>query len=224
MEEPHQRKQKRKARFNKTLRQTTFSSRYQFHHTVGLKKEKFQEVWQSSMTSIEQQENQWNDRRQMLGKDGKYHDDMRPPSKAERLWWKRWAAEEKELAEAQVTENDANGVHDELLNRLTNGSEDGPTHDRSQTSIRENENENSEQQPVFRKRHYELLGRRQRLRKSEQLKYEEEIEKNFKKRLGEDGDYYYEMMGECYVHGMMDGEAMASQNNEGIRTSVFEIR
>jgi len=42
--------------------------------------------------------------------------------------------------------------------------------------------------------------------------------------MGDDGQWYYEMMGECYVHGMMDGEAMAHQNNEGILTTVFEIR
>jgi len=41
-------------------------------------------------------------------------------------------------------------------------------------------------------------------------------------------DYYtswhYEFLGECYIHGMMDGEAMASQNNEAIMAEVFELR
>jgi hypothetical protein len=36
--------------------------------------------------------------------------------------------------------------------------------------------------------------------------------------------YYYEFFGECYIHGMMDGEAMAVQNNEGIASQVFELR
>jgi hypothetical protein len=35
---------------------------------------------------------------------------------------------------------------------------------------------------------------------------------------------HYEFLGECYIHGMMDGEAMASQNNEGLKTKVFELR
>lgn len=41
-------------------------------------------------------------------------------------------------------------------------------------------------------------------------------------------DYYspysYEFLGECYVHGMMDGEAIAVQNNEELRTKIFELR
>ncbi|KAI9787650.1 MAG: hypothetical protein M1839_000181 [Geoglossum umbratile] len=36
--------------------------------------------------------------------------------------------------------------------------------------------------------------------------------------------YYHSFLGECYIHGMMDGEAMAYQNNEGIRTEEFEFR
>jgi hypothetical protein len=34
----------------------------------------------------------------------------------------------------------------------------------------------------------------------------------------------YEVLGECYVHGMMDGEAMAYQNGKGIRAQIFELR
>lgn len=47
---------------------------------------------------------------------------------------------------------------------------------------------------------------------------------------GEDGWFSYKMLGECYIHGMMDGEAMLLQN-EGdsehpgpIPSVVFEIR
>ena len=54
--------------------------------------------------------------------------------------------------------------------------------------------------------------------------YMEAVHEKFQKNLGTDGEYYYEMLGECYIHGMMDGEAMAHQNNEGIPTTVFEIR
>lgn len=35
---------------------------------------------------------------------------------------------------------------------------------------------------------------------------------------------YFEFLGECYIHGMMDGEAMAYQNDENIRAQVFELR
>ncbi len=68
------------------------------------------------------------------------------------------------------------------------------------------------------------IRQRKKLTKKEREEYEHKIEANFKRKMGEDGQWYYEMMGECYVHGMMDGEAMAHQNNEGIPTTVFEIR
>ena len=35
---------------------------------------------------------------------------------------------------------------------------------------------------------------------------------------------YYQFLGESYVHGMMDGEAMAYQNENGIQAQVFELR
>ena len=44
----------------------------------------------------------------------------------------------------------------------------------------------------------------------------------------EQKDYYspysYEFLGECYIHGMMDGEAIAVQNNEELKTEIFELR
>jgi hypothetical protein len=36
--------------------------------------------------------------------------------------------------------------------------------------------------------------------------------------------YYYELIGECYVHGMMNGEALEWQNKDEIQRQVFEIR
>jgi hypothetical protein len=36
--------------------------------------------------------------------------------------------------------------------------------------------------------------------------------------------YYYQFLGEAYVHGMMDGEAMEYQNTQEIKTSLFELR
>ena len=35
---------------------------------------------------------------------------------------------------------------------------------------------------------------------------------------------YYDFLGECYRHGMMDGEAMLYQNQHSIPARVFELR
>ena len=35
---------------------------------------------------------------------------------------------------------------------------------------------------------------------------------------------YWRMIGECYVHGMMDGEAIAWQNKKEVKAEVFELR
>jgi hypothetical protein len=34
----------------------------------------------------------------------------------------------------------------------------------------------------------------------------------------------YEMIGECYIHGMMDGEALLYQQKKDIKTRTFRIR
>ena len=65
---------------------------------------------------------------------------------------------------------------------------------------------------------------RQRLTPGDAKKYDMKIKANFKALQGKDAKWYYEMLGECYLHGMMDGEAMAYQNNKGIPATVFEIR
>lgn len=48
------------------------------------------------------------------------------------------------------------------------------------------------------------------------------------KRVPEDEEderwYHYLFLGEAYVHGMMDGEAMEYQNMQEIKTSLFELR
>ena len=36
--------------------------------------------------------------------------------------------------------------------------------------------------------------------------------------------YYYEFVGECYLHGMMDGEAIKYQNENEVRAEIFELR
>jgi hypothetical protein len=74
------------------------------------------------------------------------------------------------------------------------------------------------------KGHYFESKQRARLTAAEQDNYMSEVKEKFRSRLGDDGQWYYEMLGECYVHGMMDGEAMAHQNNKEILPTVFEIR
>jgi hypothetical protein len=58
----------------------------------------------------------------------------------------------------------------------------------------------------------------------EYTKNEKELAEKIKARLSEDDYWYHEFLGECYIHGMMDGEAMAYQNNNGVRAQVFEFR
>ena len=36
--------------------------------------------------------------------------------------------------------------------------------------------------------------------------------------------YHFQFFGECYIHGMMNGEAIAVQNDESIAAQVFEVR
>jgi hypothetical protein len=36
--------------------------------------------------------------------------------------------------------------------------------------------------------------------------------------------YFWRMIGECYVHGMMDGEAIAWQNEEEVKPEIFDLR
>ena len=36
--------------------------------------------------------------------------------------------------------------------------------------------------------------------------------------------YFWRMIGECYVHGMMDGEAIAWQNEKEVRPEIFDLR
>ncbi|KAL9114300.1 MAG: hypothetical protein Q9227_001722 [Pyrenula ochraceoflavens] len=74
------------------------------------------------------------------------------------------------------------------------------------------------------KGHYFKPKQRARLTQAEQADYMSKVEETFRSRLGDDGQWYYEMLGECYVHGMMDGEAMAHQNDKVIPQTLFEIR
>ncbi|KAF1847634.1 HET-domain-containing protein [Cucurbitaria berberidis CBS 394.84] len=57
--------------------------------------------------------------------------------------------------------------------------------------------------------------------------YSAKVRTNLRDRLGEEGYFSYQLLGECYIHGMMDGEAMLYQNQgdeDVIPSMVFEIR
>lgn len=56
----------------------------------------------------------------------------------------------------------------------------------------------------------------------EQLEAERQERKN--KAKEEDPHVYYQFIGEAYIHGMMDGEAVRLHINEGIPRRMFEIR
>jgi hypothetical protein len=36
--------------------------------------------------------------------------------------------------------------------------------------------------------------------------------------------HYYKIVGECYLHGMMDGEAFSVKKREGIEKEIFELK
>lgn len=57
---------------------------------------------------------------------------------------------------------------------------------------------------------------------AEQL--DEERQRRKDEAREEDPKVYYEFLGEAYIHGMMDGEAVRRQINEGEPTRMFEIR
>jgi hypothetical protein len=38
------------------------------------------------------------------------------------------------------------------------------------------------------------------------------------------GEHHYELVGDCYVHGMMDGEAFTMQQARNIPQTQFELR
>jgi len=68
---------------------------------------------------------------------------------------------------------------------------------------------------------------RKKLESDKIREYNEKVRENLRERLGEEGYFSYTLLGECYIHGMMDGEAMQHQNEgtEGVIPSmVFEIR
>ena len=65
-----------------------------------------------------------------------------------------------------------------------------------------------------------------RLTEQEKKDYDKGVRDKYMRMMGEDFKFHYRMLGECYVHGTMDGEAMAAQNQkpDQLAVQVFEIR
>jgi hypothetical protein len=71
---------------------------------------------------------------------------------------------------------------------------------------------------------------RQKPQKPEQLrsKRQDDGNDNAEETKAQDSDelFWYEFIGECYVHGMMDGEAVEYQNRNDskMKRRIFELR
>ena len=72
--------------------------------------------------------------------------------------------------------------------------------------------------------HFFTSKERAVLTEDEAAVYMAKVKEKFRKRLGDEERWCYHMLGECYLHGMMDGAAMAYQNDNQIPPKVFEIR
>jgi hypothetical protein len=65
---------------------------------------------------------------------------------------------------------------------------------------------------------------KRRFTNAQREEYDSTIFHNLREKLGDEGYYSYTLLGESYIHGMMDGEAIQYQNERGIPSTVFEIR
>jgi hypothetical protein len=65
---------------------------------------------------------------------------------------------------------------------------------------------------------------RRRLTKAQREDYDWTIFHNLREKLGDEGYYSYTLLGECYIHGMMNGEAIQYQHERDIPSKIFEIR
>jgi hypothetical protein len=218
-----------------------FKSQQVLQYWVQKKKKDLPSLWHDTQTSIDRHLARWERRTPgIMGKDGEFHRDFRPPSKGEKEQREKEKLERKErIGRGENTEEETDDEADNWrAEKMTEEKEDEKVKGKVEEKGKEEgvgkaiENVTGEDkergQEIERskaeKKDYGGIRRRQRLKKREKAEYEKIIEANFINKMGDDGQWYYEMMGECYVHGMMDGEAMAHQNNEGISTTVFEIR
>ena len=120
---------------------------------------------------------------------------------------------EKTLAtQTIVTERDS-AFQEERGETLKEGDRDGPPRDI--------------QTPVKIRPSWRRDLDRTRLNREEAVDYDRKVQENMRERLGEEGYYSYTFLGECYIHGMMDGEAMYyhMEDVEGVMPSmIYELR
>ena len=219
----------------------TFASKQVLQNWVQKKKKELPSFWLDTQTSIDEHLAIWErSTPRIIGKDGKFHHDFRPPSKSEKELRRKQKLEKKEGNDHEEgTDEDTDDEADkERTEGMTKEKEDEKVEGIAEKKgkeesvgkyiekvVGEDEEKGQEiEKSKAKKKDYGGIRRRQRLKKREKAEYQRRVEANFVTKMGDDGQWYYEMMGECYVHGMMDGEAMAHQNNEGILTTIFEIR
>jgi hypothetical protein len=226
------------------LSESGIASKKVLDYWVEQKKSQLQSQWAATQTRIEKDLAIWlRDAPRIIGKDGKFHLNYGRPSNVEKELQKKRREKQRLEIEKQKLEED-HGEHveeqtDEGGAEEMNEKKGGETlkenieEEGHEEGVREDnekvaeEDEKKGQEEGNTKEVYVLIRATQRLTEEEKVEYTEDIETNFTTKMrkyGEGGQRHYEMMGECYVYGMMDGEAMAYQNNEGKPTTVFEIR
>jgi len=235
------------------LAENPFASKGELDYWVAKKKSQLQPEWAATQARIENDLAMWlRDAPRIIGKDGKFHLNYTRPSNVEKKRQKeqrekeRLEMEKENLDEQQDSRNvvqngginhgehaddgNAEGLNEKKGGEILKGKikekghEEGVREDIEK--VAEKDQKNSEEirtkKPVS-----ALIRVTQRLTEEEKVKYNETIETNFTTKMSkyvEGGQWHYEMMGECYIYGMMDGEAMAYQNHRSIQTTVFEIR
>jgi hypothetical protein len=218
----------------------TFHSHGELRYWIQRKKDHLKSSWQITESIVNAHHARWErGTPRFLGDDGRFKVDYRPPSKGELE-----QREKQKLEREKATDDEEDETDDETDDGTEKGEGKGTTEEdvgqvegvvkkEGQTVVVEKDEvgaegdmENGEEVETSKpkRRKYPCNKRRQWLKKKEKAEYQRSVEANYARKTGKDGQWYYEMMGECYVHGMMDGEAMAHQNNEGISTTVFEIR
>jgi len=228
------------------LAENPFASKGELDYWVAKKKSQLKPEWDATQARIENDLAIWRqDAPRIIGKDGMFHINYTRPSNFEKeLQKKRREKESLEIEKERrnvarsggidrgeyADEGDAEGLNEKKGGEISKGKIEEKGHEEGVREdiekIAEKNQKNSEE--IRTKRPASALIRvTQRLTEEEKVKYNETIETNFTTKMSkyvEGGQWHYEMMGECYIYGMMDGEAMAYQNHHSIQTTVFEIR
>lgn len=140
-------------------------------------------------------------------------------------------AQDLSLKEIGLDEDDAvcGGSEDAGANDMVSPMDAGPSNSHLPSALNDIVRDTSQStQPTMEVRpSWASRTNNTKLSLHESAEYDIKIRNNLRERLGEEGWFSYKLLGECYIHGVMDGEAMLYQN-EGddkiIPSMVFEIR